>query len=151
PAPADVAAPPKDAVNKNGLWYKLLVKGKGTKHPSPEDTVKVHYTGWTTDGVQFDSSVARGQPIEFPLNRVIKGWSEGVQLMTEGEKARLWIPQELAYQGRPGAPAGMLVFDIELLGIKEGPKPIPAPKDVKEAPKSAKATASGIKYVVEKK
>ncbi|MCK6552566.1 FKBP-type peptidyl-prolyl cis-trans isomerase, partial [Myxococcota bacterium] len=151
PAPADVAAPPADAQNKNGVFYKVLTPGTGRTKPEAQDTVKVHYTGWTTDGEMFDSSVVRGEPIEFPLNRVIKGWSEGVQQMVEGEKARLWIPQDLAYQGRPGAPAGMLVFDIELLSVKPGPKPIPAPKDVAAAPKSAKSTASGIKYVVLKK
>ena len=77
----------------------------------------VHYTGWTTDGKMFDSSVARGEPATFPLNGVIKGWTEGVQLMVEGEKTRFWIPEPLAYGGRR-APFGMLVFDIELLKIK---------------------------------
>src|SRR5687767_15924554 len=99
----------------------------------------------------FDSSVQRGQPIEFPLNRVIPGWSKGVQQMTEGEKARLWIPEDQAYQGRPGAPAGMLVFDIELISMKEGPKPIAAPKDVKAPPKNAKKTPSGLAIVSLKK
>ena len=78
----------------------------------------VHYTGWTTDGKMFDSSVARGQPATFPLNRVIAGWTEGVQLMVVGEKRRFWIPQKLAYGGAEGAPRGMLVFDVELLGIE---------------------------------
>ena len=82
--------------------------------------MKVHYSGWTTDGKMFDSSVTRGEPAEFPLNGVIKGWTEGVQLMVAGEKRRFWIPEGLAYgpaipgSGRPG---GMLVFDIELLEI----------------------------------
>jgi len=126
----------------------VLTAGKGTKSPKAEDTVKVHYTGWTTDGQMFDSSVTRGQPLEFPLNRVIAGWTEGVGLMKEGDKFRLWIPQELAYQGRPGAPAGMLVFDVELLSFKEAPKPIAAPADVKAPPKDAKKTASGLAYKV---
>jgi peptidylprolyl isomerase len=80
----------------------------------------VHYTGWTTDGKMFDSSVARGEPATFPLNGVIKGWTEGVQLMVVGEKRRFWIPGNLAYDNspRPGAPKGMLVFDVELLAIK---------------------------------
>jgi FKBP-type peptidyl-prolyl cis-trans isomerase len=65
----------------------------------------------------FDSSVTRGEPAEFPLGNVIAGWTEGLQLMVEGEKRRLWIPESLAYQGRPGRPAGMLVFDVELLNI----------------------------------
>jgi peptidylprolyl isomerase len=73
----------------------------------------------------FDSSVARGEPATFPLNRVIKGWTEGVQLMVPGEKTRFWIPVELAYQNRPGKPAGMLVFDVELLEILPAPAGMP--------------------------
>jgi len=118
PAPADVAAPPKDAKKtKSGIAYKVLTPGRGTEHPTETSEVRVHYTGWTTDGKMFDSSVNGGVPAEFPLNRVIKGWTEGVQLMVVGEKTRFWIPEPLAYRGqRP--PYGMLVFDIELLRIK---------------------------------
>jgi peptidylprolyl isomerase len=152
PPPEDVAAPAADAKKTpKGVFYKSLSAGTGKKHPNPEDTVKVHYTGWTTDGNMFDSSVQRGSPIEFPLNRVIPGWAEGVGQMVVGEKARLWIPEELAYKGRPGAPQGMLVFDIELLDLKEGPKPLPPPKDVKAPPKSAKKTGSGLAYALQKK
>ena len=115
PAPDDVAAPPKDAkTTASGLATKVLKKGEGKKHPGPTDQVTVHYTGWTTDGKMFDSSVVRNEPATFPLNRVIAGWTEGVQLMVAGEKRRLWIPEKLAYQGMP---AGMLVFDVELLSI----------------------------------
>ena len=118
-APADVAAPPADAEKtSSGLASKVLRSGDGSDHPSATDTVTVHYAGWTTDGKLFDSSYGRGQTASFPLNRVIAGWTEGLQLMVIGEKRRFWIPQDLAYQGRPGAPAGMLVFDVELLGIK---------------------------------
>jgi len=117
PAPEDVKAPPKDAKKtSSGLAYKVLTPGKGTKHPTAMSEVTVQYTGWTTDGKMFDSSVTRGQPATFPLNRVISGWTEGVQLMTEGEKARFWIPEAMAYRGQR-APYGMLVFDIELLKI----------------------------------
>jgi len=117
-APADVKAPPPDArKTASGLAYKVLREGGSTRHPSAVSTVTVHYTGWTTDGKMFDSSVVRGQPASFPLDGVIAGWTEGVQLMVEGEKARFWIPQNLAYKGQQGAPAGMLVFDIELLKI----------------------------------
>jgi FKBP-type peptidyl-prolyl cis-trans isomerase len=145
PAPSDVAAAPADAEKTaTGLASKVLTPGKGEKKPAPEDTVKVHYTGWTTDGKMFDSSVTRGEPASFPLNRVIAGWTEGVGLMVTGEKRRLWIPESLAYQGRPGAPAGMLVFDVELLEIKEGPKPIPAPADVAAAPKDARTSRTGL-------
>ena len=117
-APGDVKAPPADAKKTaTGLAYRTLQPGKGKIHPKASDSVTVHYTGWTTDGKRFDSSIVGGQPISFPLNGVIAGWTEGVQLMVEGEKTRFWIPQALAYKGQPGAPAGMLVFDVELLKI----------------------------------
>jgi FKBP-type peptidyl-prolyl cis-trans isomerase len=118
PAPSDVKAPPKDArKTSTGLAYKVLKAGKGKEHPTATSSVTVHYSGWTTDGKMFDSSVVRGQPATFPLNRVIAGWTEGVQLMVEGEKVRFWIPENLAYKGqRP--PLGMLVFDVELLKIQ---------------------------------
>ena len=148
PAPSDVAAAPKDAkTTQTGLAYKVLQAGDGAK-PSATDKVKVHYTGWTTDGKMFDSSVNRGAPATFPLNRVIPGWTEGVQLMSVGEKTRFWIPEALAYKGRPGAPAGMLVFDVELLEITKPPPPIEAPKDVAAAPADAKKTATGLAYKV---
>ncbi len=115
PAPDDVAAPPQDAQKSDsGLSSRVLVKGTGSKHPTATSTVTVHYTGWTTDGKMFDSSVVRGQSSSFPLNRVIKGWTEGLQLMVVGEKRRFWIPADLAY-GENGRVPGMLVFDIELL------------------------------------
>jgi FKBP-type peptidyl-prolyl cis-trans isomerase len=118
PAPPDVKAPPKDAKKTpSGLAYKVLTPGTGKKHPSATSQVTVQYTGWTTDGKMFDSSVTRGEPATFPLDRVIKGWTEGVQLMVEGEKSRFWIPEEIAYGGRRD-PKGMLVFDIELLKIQ---------------------------------
>jgi len=119
-APPDVAAPPADAQRSaSGLAWKVLQPGTGTRHPRPNSEVTVHYTGWTTDGEEFDSSVSRGEPASFPLNRVIPGWTEGVQMMVEGEKRRFWIPAALAYGDSPGggAPAGMLVFDIELIRI----------------------------------
>ena len=117
-APADVKAPPADAKRTaSGLAYNVLKAGTGRAHPKATDMVMVHYTGWTTDGKMFDSSVTRGQPATFPLNGVIAGWTEGVQLMVEGEKTRFWIPEALAYKGQAGQPKGMLVFDIELLRI----------------------------------
>jgi FKBP-type peptidyl-prolyl cis-trans isomerase len=116
--PADVKAAPGDAKKTaSGLAYKVLSKGTGTRRPGPTSQVEVHYTGWTTDGKMFDSSVVRGESITFPLNGVIAGWSEGVQLMVEGEKTRFWIPEALAYKGQ-GGPQGMLVFDVELIAIK---------------------------------
>ena len=120
PAPPDVAAPPADAERTaSGIASKVLTSGTGTRHPRPNSEVTVHYTGWTTDGLMFDSSVLRGEPTSFPLDRVIPGWTEGVQMMVEGEKRRFWIPGSLAYDNstRPDAPKGMLVFDIELVRI----------------------------------
>lgn len=148
PVPPDVAAPPADAQKTaSGLVTKVLAKGTGKTRPKPTDTVQVHYTGWTTDGNMFDSSVTRGVPATFPVDKVIKGWSEGVQLMVAGEKRRLWIPKELAYNDRPGRPQGTLVFDIELVDIVT-PE---TPKDVAAPPKDATTTASGLASKVLKK
>jgi peptidylprolyl isomerase len=152
PAPSDVAAAPADAEKTaSGLASKVLQKGTGTDHPGAEDKVKVHYTGWMTDGKMFDSSVVRGSPAEFPLDHVIKGWTEGLQLMVQGEKRRFWIPGNLAYGDtprRPGAPSGTLVFDVELLSFIKAPPAPAVPTDVAAAPKNAKKTASGIAYRV---
>jgi FKBP-type peptidyl-prolyl cis-trans isomerase len=122
PPPEDVKAPPPDAKKTpSGLSYKVLTPGKGKARPTATSEVTVHYSGWTTDGKMFDSSVARGEPTSFPLNQVIKGWTEGVQLMVEGEKTRFWIPGPLAYANSPGhrlQNAGTLVFDIELIKFR---------------------------------
>jgi FKBP-type peptidyl-prolyl cis-trans isomerase len=91
--PPDVAAPPADATTTaSGLSYKMLRPGTGSEHPTRRNRVVVHYSGWTTDGQMFDSSVLRGDPATFGLNDVIRGWTEGLQLMTVGEKTRFWIP-----------------------------------------------------------
>jgi peptidylprolyl isomerase len=145
-APADVAAPPADAqVTASGLASKVLQAGTGTDHPVPTDRVKVHYSGWTTDGKLFDSSVSRGRPAVFALNRVIAGWTEGVALMVVGEKRRLWIPAKLAYDGLPGKPQGMLVFDVELLDIVRVPG---TPADVAAPPADAQHSESGLAWKV---
>ncbi len=149
PAPADVAEAPKDAdKTKSGLVSKVIEKGTGTKHPKPEDTVLVSYTGWTKDGKMFDSSIVHGKPISFGVTEVIPGWTEGLQLMVEKEKRRFWIPAALAYGDtprQPGAPSGPLTFDVELLEIRGMPD---APTDVAAPPKDAKKTASGLFYKV---
>lgn len=122
PAPPDVLAPPAHATRTaSGLAYVVLTPGRGTRHPGPRARVRVHYTGWTTDGVMFDSSVARGEAPTLPLHAVIPGWTEGVQLMVEGQRSRFWMPPALGYgdHPRPGVPSGMLVFDVELLEIVE--------------------------------
>jgi FKBP-type peptidyl-prolyl cis-trans isomerase len=106
----------------SGLGYKVTQEGDGKTKPVLTDTVKVHYTGKLTDGTVFDSSVERGEPAEFPLNGVIPGWTEGLQLLSKGGKATLYIPAALGY-GEAGAgdripPGSALVFDVELLDVK---------------------------------
>lgn len=118
--PPDVAGPPSGAERtSSGLSTRMLETGRGSARPTARSTVTVHYSGWTTDGVMFDSSVGRGQPATFRLDEVIPGWTEGLQLMAEGEKRRLWIPESLAYKGSTGVPRGMLVFDVLLIAIGE--------------------------------
>lgn len=106
----------------SGLQYEILTAGKGNKSPKATDTVSVHYRGTTIDGKEFDSSYARGEPTSFPLNAVIPGWTEGVQLMKVGDKYRFYIPSQLAYgergAGRAIAPNAALIFDIELIAIQ---------------------------------
>jgi peptidylprolyl isomerase len=153
PAPPDVAAAPEGAKrSESGLAWTVLQEGTGDKHPAAADIVTVNYTGWTTEGRMFDSSTKRGRAAEFALNRVIKGWTEGVQLMVAGEKRRFWIPGNLAYgeaasndpHAAMGPPRGTLVFDIELVSFEEAPKPPDTPKDVAKIPKKAKKTKSGL-------
>jgi FKBP-type peptidyl-prolyl cis-trans isomerase len=118
--PPDVAAVPADATKtKSGLASKVLKPGTGALRPKSNSTVTVHYSGWTPDGKIFDSSVIKGQPATFALGEVIKGWTEGVQLMVVGEVRRFWIPGRLAYDGvdQAGVPKGPLVFDVELIAI----------------------------------
>ena len=145
PAPEDVAAPPESAeTTATGLATRVLESGTGTTHPSRIAMVTVHYTGWTTDGEMFDSSVERGKPATLPLDRVIAGWTEGLQLMVAGETRRMWIPEELAYAGRADRPAGMLVFDVELIDIVEPPAPPAVPVDVAGPPMDAIFTKSRL-------
>ncbi len=105
-------------VTASGLQYQVLQEGSGTEKPTANAKVKVHYHGTLIDGSVFDSSVDRGEPIEFGLNQVIKGWTEGLQLMVIGEKTRFFIPSHLAYgNGSAGiiTPGSTLIFDVELL------------------------------------
>lgn len=109
------------STTESGLQYKILQEGTGEQHPSANSRVKVHYEGKLLNGTVFDSSIARGEAISFGLNQVIKGWTEGLQLMVVGEKRRFFIPAELAYGDRgagPIPPGSTLIFDVELLGIE---------------------------------
>lgn len=112
--------PPNALRTASGVSFVVLRTGTGTRHPTRESRVTVHYEGWTAaDGERFDSSIERGKPATFPLPAVIAGWQEAVTLMVEGEKTRFWIPGALAYGDSPGKPSGTLVFDIELLRIED--------------------------------
>ncbi|WP_339724344.1 FKBP-type peptidyl-prolyl cis-trans isomerase [uncultured Paraglaciecola sp.] len=105
----------------SGLQYQVLQKGQGESHPSASSTVKVHYHGLLLDGTVFDSSVDRGEPISFPLNQVIKGWTEGVQLMVVGDKFKFFIPSDQAYGNRSTgkiSAGSLLIFEVELLEIQ---------------------------------
>lgn len=130
----NVLTNPRAAVQRTalGLAYCLLKEGPPGRVPGTTDTVRVHYSGWTTEGELFDSSEERGEPMELPLNGVIRGWTEGLRLMTPGDKARLWIPGHLGYGERaPGEaagkpPKGTLIFDIELIDVVRGEEAAPA-------------------------
>jgi peptidylprolyl isomerase len=158
--PSDVAAPPAGASKTaRGVFYKQVSTGKGGPKPALTDVVRVNYTGWTTAGRMFDSSVIKGEPAEFSLGGVIVGWTEAIPLMSVGDRYRFWVPDELAYKGSPGKPQGMLVFDIELVEIKAPPSveaadshggdaAQPAPPDVAAPPADAKKSPRGVAYKI---
>jgi len=124
---AENAKKPGVIVTASGLQYKILKTGKGPK-PTATDTVTVNYRGTLLNGTEFDSSYKRGKPVSFPLNGVIKGWTEGLQLMNVGSKYKFFIPADLAYgahgAGPTIAPNSTLIFEVELLGIKGKSKPV---------------------------
>ena len=140
---------PEAVKTASGLAHQLLKEGTGDVKPVATDMVTVHYTGWMSNGRMFDDSVSRGQPVTFPLNRIIKGWTEGLRLMTLVRNAvsgfhKLW-PMEIS---QLGAPQGDLIFDIELLAIKQ-PKPEPqVPENLSAAPEDAQTHDSGLRSVV---
>ena len=148
PAPAKTDGIPECKEMKktaSGLEYGFLTKGSGSEAPPrAADEVRVHYTGWLTNGTKFDSSRDRGQPTEFSLNGVIAGWTEGLQLMQPGDRCKFVIPSDLAYgpQGRPSIPPNStLVFDVELLAVTKR-MPVMRPAN----PDAQKTTASGLKW-----
>jgi FKBP-type peptidyl-prolyl cis-trans isomerase len=167
PVPRDLKAPPADAQKtEKGVYYKVLKQGVGDTKPGPIDKVKVHYTGWSTDGRMFDSSVVKNEPAEFSMDGVIAGWTDGLQLMRAGDRYRFWIPDELGYKGAAGRPQGMLVFDIEMLEVLPQTKPLTdtgrveiggeplniegaaPPPDVAAPPADAKKSPKGVSYKI---
>ncbi len=141
----------------SGLQYEVLAEGpQGGASPAATDLVDVHYVGTLIDGVEFDSSRARGAAARFPLNQVIPGWTEGVQLMSEGDRYRFYVPAELAYgaQGTPGGPIGpneALIFDVELIKVTNAQRNADAAATFlagNSAKPGVKKTASGLQYQV---
>src|SRR5262249_24122201 len=112
-----------------GVYYKVLKKGTGTEHPTADKMVTMHYTGWTTKGSLFDTTVVDHRPKQVSLQRAMPGWTDGLQVMVVGETTRFWIPAELAYKGKESRPQGMVVFDIELLDILDAPPSPPPPSN----------------------
>ena len=147
PAPPENLSPPADAQRTaSGLAYRVLEEGTGSNRPDDNDLVVVHYTGWRAeDASVFDSSLTRGQPALLPIEALIDGWTEGLQLMTEGAKWRLWIPGELAYEGIEGRPQGMLIFDVELLEVRNIP---PVPEHLGQPPADAQVSDTGLAWKV---
>jgi peptidylprolyl isomerase len=147
PTPADVAEAPADAEKTaSGLASKVIEAGTGKTHPARTDRVTVNYSGWTTDGKMFDSSLPTGKAATFSLDKVIAGWTEGVQLMVAGETRRFWIPESLAYKGNEGRPRGTLVFDVKLISFTE--PPTQTPTNFRTPPSAARRTTSGLSYQV---
>jgi len=164
PVPSDVGVPPASGLKTpKGVTYKVLAKGKGGPKPALSSVVRVNYTGWTTDGRMFDSSVVKGAPAEFSMGGVIVGWTEAIPVMSVGDRMRFWIPDELAYKGSPGQPQGPLTFDVELVEIKAPPavgeadghghdgghaETHSAPPDVAAPPADAKKSPRGVFYKI---
>ena len=121
--PDNLRLPPANAIRTaSGLRYVVLQRGKGGPHPNPASTIEIDYVGWDFQGHVFDSSLPRGAPSRFPLSSLIKGWQEGVLLMSPGDTFRFWVPGNLAYDGVSGgdSPRGKLVFDITLHAFDNG-------------------------------
>jgi len=146
-APDDVAAVPEDATRtESGLAWRLLGEPRDRiERPGILDMVEVRYTGWTTDGALFDSTEIEKTSRKFRVDGVIPGFEEAVQLLSVGERARFWVPENLAYSGIEGKPAGMLVFDLTLVGITRGPS---RPENLEAPPADAIRKDSGLAWIV---
>ena len=140
-APTHFAAPPPDAeVAPSGLAWKVLQAGDGERNPDANDMVLVNYTGWTKDGVLFQTNIGSDQLRLFDLETVFPGWRQGITKMVSGEKRRLWIPEKLGPRNAERGPEGPVVFDVELVGFRIVPNP---PQSRKQAPPDAERLPSG--------
>lgn len=147
-APDDLLEPPADAERSaSGLVSKVIRPGTGDVRPDSNDLVAVHYTGWTPYGARFQSSYDKGQPRTFHLTEVFPGWREGMQLMVDGEKRQLWIPEDLAPANPKDGPRGTVVFDVELMGIREIPN---LPANFDEPPEDAERAGGSFSRLIEK-
>lgn len=146
-APPDVAFPPLDAETTiGGVTHKLVLAGNDEEPARINDTVLIHYTGWTSDGAMFDTTEIGGEPVRYSVGKMMPGLSQGLLHMVEGETRRMWIPQELAFDGRPGTPQGTVVFDVTLVSIEE--RGLLPPPDVAGVPDDALVLDSGLAYRV---
>ncbi len=146
-APPDVASPPASAeATQSGLRSIVLRAGKRLRKPALHDRVEVHLTGWTPDGAMLETTAGQGSPAMRAVQGEPPGLAEAIQLMTRGEKRRVWIPASLAYRGRDGKPDSAVVYDIELIRIHQGVAPQPAPADLAKPSPDALETASGLTY-----
>jgi peptidylprolyl isomerase len=154
PAPSDVATPPPGAEQtRSGLFTVLLKPGQGSEKPTVADRVKIRYSAWTKAGVLFESTEFKDEPVllEVAAKSSIPGLKEALQMLSQGEARRFWIPASLAYGDTPldaANPAGPLTFDIELVELERAPVAPPAPPDVASAPADALRTPSGLAYRV---
>lgn len=151
PVPPDVAAPPPDAKRTaRGVAYRMLKTGTGAK-PTATDLVKIHYTGWTTEGRLVASTALEGSPETITLTATLPGWAEVIPLLAVGDRVRIWVPDTLAFKGQPHKPQGMIVYDLELVSFDAKATaiaPAQPPPDVAGAPANAKTTASGVAYKI---
>lgn len=146
PVAPENLTPPADAeTTASGLAYRVLSEGTGTDRADGNDLAVVHYTGWDSETGKVFATSRTGSPQLLPLEALIEGWTEGLQLMPEGAKWRLWIPGELAYQGVEGRPQGMLVFDVEVLEVRHIPD---VPADLAAAPADAETGRNGLAWRV---
>jgi FKBP-type peptidyl-prolyl cis-trans isomerase len=144
-APENLTPPAGAETTASGLAYEVLSEGTGTERADGNDLAVVHYTGWVSDTGEVFATSTTGAPQLLPLEALIEGWTEGLQLMPEGATWRLWIPGELAYQGVEGRPQGMLVFDVELLDVRHIPD---VPADLAAAPADAETGRNGLAWKV---